>query len=282
MSKDNLIGSIILEGGATAEDTVLVDGGRGKHPVAEGTLQDMDVENRNHRIYAKEDLEPEIHGARMKELLKAHELVGECGHPLAEDLIRQQTIDPKLACVRFNDIWIDGNLVKGRFQGTNNEYGKTFDEDLREGVKPAFSLRALGAIENVNGKAYVRGIRIITYDRVVYPSHKAAYTEKLLSESAVSSNMNINSVKESMLYTDPMNDTGKIINLTGADAQYVLNRLQRESANITSVLETFEGLSDHICLENNRLKMTTRFGETLYLDLENHVDNLIMDYVWGL
>ena len=57
---DNIIGSIILEGAATVEDVIVADKGNNDRVLAEGTLQDMDVENRNHRIYAKKDLEPEI------------------------------------------------------------------------------------------------------------------------------------------------------------------------------------------------------------------------------
>ena len=48
----------------------------------------------------------------MRELLKAKSLKAELGHPLSDDLVRQQTIDPKLVCVRFNKIWLEGNLVK--------------------------------------------------------------------------------------------------------------------------------------------------------------------------
>ena len=159
------IGSIILEGAATVEDTIIsykpCNSCGKSRVIAEGTLQDMDVENRNHRIYAKADLSPEIMGPRMTELIKAKEMKGELGHPLSDDLVRQQTIDPKLVCVLFTKIWIEGNKVKGQFRGTNNAYGDEFDLDLRDGCKPAFSLRALGAIENVNGKAYVKGIKII-------------------------------------------------------------------------------------------------------------------------
>lgn len=268
------IGSIILEGATTVEDTIITDGGTSKRVVAEGTLQDMDVENRNHRIYAKEDLEPEINGPRIKELLKAGYLCGEMTHPLSNDLVRQQTIDGKLVCVRYNDVWIEGNRVKARFQGTNNSYGETFDQDLRDGYKPAFSLRALGAIENIDGKAYVKGIRIITWDHVIYPSHRVAYTEKLITESA---NLNI---KESELIT-PVNDPGIIIHLSENDARDVLKRLQRESANIDTILNTFEGIMDEVTLlENGKIRMTSRFGEKIYVNLEDHIDNLIMSYVF--
>ena len=278
---DNIIGSIILEGAATVEDVIVADRGNNDRVLAEGTLQDMDVENRNHRIYAKKDLEPEIHGARLRELIEVKQLKGECSHPLSDSIVRQQTVDPKLTCVNYLKVWTEGNLVKAQFKGTNNDYGECFDKDLREGCKPAFSLRALGSIDNVNGKAYVRGIKIITWDHVIFPSHKVAYTTKVLSESAVDLAPNT-SFSEQAKMIEEMNDVGRIIRLTGADAQDILNRLQRESASIDAIVNTFDGLADNVVVtENGKLRMNTRFGETIYLNLDEHIDNLIMNYVYG-
>ena len=278
---DNIIGSIILEGAATVEDVIVADRGNNDRVLAEGTLQDMDVENRNHRIYAKKDLEPEIHGARLRELIEAKQLKGECSHPLSDSIVRQQTVDPKLTCVNYLKVWTEGNLVKAQFKGTNNDYGECFDKDLREGCKPAFSLRALGSIDNVNGKAYVRGIKIITWDHVIFPSHKVAYTTKVLSESAVDLAPNT-SFSEQTKMIEELNDVGRIIRLTGADAQDILNRLQRESASIDAIVNTFEGLADNVAVtESGKLRMNTRFGETIYLNLDEHIDNLIMNYVYG-
>ena len=203
-------------------------------------------------------------------------------HPLSDDLVRQHTIDKKLACVNFLKVWVEGNLIKANYQGTLNEYGEFLDQELRTGAKPAFSLRALGAIENVGGKAYVRGIKVITWDQVVFPSHRVAYTTKVLTESAISSDINPNTIHSGDL--SKYNETGRIIKLTGRDAQDVLNRLQRESANISSILETFEGITDKITLsEDGRyINLTNAFGDRFTLRLENYVDNLIMDYVWGI
>lgn len=274
----NIIGSIILEGGATVEDTVISDiknvGSGKKRVIAEGTLQDMDVENRNHRIYARADLSPEINGPRMTELIKAKEMKGELGHPLSDDLVRQQTIDPKLVCVLFTKIWIEGNKVKGQFKGTNNAYGDEFDCDLRDGCKPAFSLRALGSVENINGKAYVKNIKIITYDRVIFPSHRAAYTEKIVSESAIDGTP----VYENGIYITK-DDPGRIINLKGTDAKTVISRLQRESANLDRIVSTFDGIMDKISLVNeSTVMMTNRFGDKFYINLENHIENLINEF----
>ena len=80
MSDNKIIGSIILEGASTSEDTVITGSGS-RRVIAEGTLQDMDVENRNHRIYKKIDLEPEINGPRMRELINAKQFLGHMGHP---------------------------------------------------------------------------------------------------------------------------------------------------------------------------------------------------------
>ena len=235
----------------------------------------MDVENRNRRIYAKADLIPEINGARMTELIKAKQFCGEYGHPLSDDLVRQQTIDPKLVCVRFNKVWVEDNLVKARFQGTNNDYGEYFDRDLRDGCKPAFSLRALGAIENVSGKAYVKGIKIITWDSVIYPSHKVAYTSNIVTESA----MDGTPLYENQIVV-PNDDPGTIITLRESDARTVLNRLQRESANLDTILNTFDGIYDKVSqVSENTILLTNAMGGKIYVNLENHVQNLIMDYV---
>ena len=267
------IGSIILEGAATVEDTIISDSKSGKI-IAEGTLQDMDVENRNHRIYSKADMVPEVNGARLKELINARSLLSEWGHPLSDDLVRQQTIDPKLCCCRFNKVWIENNLIKGQFEATNTEYGKAFDQDLREGVKPAFSLRALGSIENIDGKAYVKGVKIITWDTVIFPSHKAAYMDKIVSESAIDG-----TPIASNQVVVPKNDPGRIITLSSTDAKTVINRLQRESANLDKIVNTFDGIMDNIMLiDENHIMLTSRFGEKITVNLENHIENLIMDY----
>lgn len=268
-----VIGNIILEGATTVEDTLIADG-NGKRVLAEGTLQDMDVENRNRRIYAKSDLIPEINGPRMKELIAAKQFCGEYGHPLSDDLVRQQTIDPKLVCVRFEKVWVESNLVKARFRGTNNDYGSYFDQDLRDGCKPAFSLRALGAIENMNGKAYVKGIKIITWDSVIYPSHKVAYTSNIVTESAIDGTP----LYENQIIV-PKDDPGRIITLRESDAKTVISRLQKESANMDTILNTFDGIYDKISLLNeNSVVLTNAMGGRIQVNLENHIQNLIMDY----
>lgn len=274
-----VIGSVFLEGAVTVEDTIIRDTGSGINRVtAEGTLQDTDVENRNKRIYETKDMAEEIRSQRIQELVAAKQMKGEHGHPLTNDLVRQQTIDPKLTSVSFLKIWMDKNLIKAVFKGTNNAYGAEFDADLRDGCKPAFSLRALGGLITKNGKAYVQKPKIVTWDHVIFPSHRVAYTEKVLSESYV---VEKNIVTQQFIV--PNRDPGTVIHLTNSDAVDALNRLQRESANIGTILDTFEGLYEQVTvLENNNLCLSTRYGEKLVLPMDKYVTKTIMDYAFKM
>ena len=156
----------IIEESNKTEDMIISQEKGPNRLIAEIQLQDADRENRNKRWYAISDLRKEIYGDRVTELVKAKSFKGEAGHPLSDSVVRQQTIDPKLVCINHIKVWIDKDTVKAHTKGTNNSYGKEFDDDLRSGESPAVSLRALGSIENVDGKPYVKHLRIITYDKI--------------------------------------------------------------------------------------------------------------------
>ena len=168
------IGYIICETATTYVDKVNIikeSTGSSRRLVAEGVLQTADEKNRNGRWYGKEELFPQLKAPRTMELLKAGYLRAECGHPLSKDLARQQTIDAKLCCAQFLDLWTEGNNVMGRFKGTNNDLGEEFDMDLRDGCLPAWSLRALGTVDETSRGLEVKNLKLITYDNVIYPSH---------------------------------------------------------------------------------------------------------------
>ena len=69
--------------------------------------------------------------------------------------------------------------------------------------------------------------------------------------------------------------------MTGKDATEVLNKLQRESASIGMILETFEGIANDVKVVGNRIKLETAYGESMWLDLDRHVNNLIQDFVYN-
>ena len=176
MSNKPTIGFVILESAPIEVPEAKVISDTGKRVIGEGIIQTAEEENRNGRCYLQPDLLREINCPRTIELLSTGNMLSENGHPMDTSMMRQQTIDPNNTVARFTKIWMDGNNVMAQFKGTNNDKGEEFDQDLREGVLPSWSLRALGSLENLRGRNVVKNLRVITWDRVIYPSHPHAYT----------------------------------------------------------------------------------------------------------
>jgi hypothetical protein len=186
---NQVIGNIILESSQEVPEVTIVSEKNNK-VTGTGIIQTIGDENRNGRIYELKDMKPEVEGDRIqKELIPTGNMRGHDGHPSSTELSVQSVINPILCSVKYKKIWIEGNEIHANFCGTNNEHGKAFNEDLLDGDRPSFALRALGSVDRErNGKCYVRNIRIITWDRVIFPSHKRAYMQGLVTsknESAV-------------------------------------------------------------------------------------------------
>ena len=295
------IGYIITE--AAPEEptkTEIVDEivcGSRKRVVGKGILQTGDEKNRNGRWYStKTELAPQVVCPRTQELIQHGRLLGENGHPLSKDLARQQQIIESLCSVRYLKVWMEGNDVWAWYVGHNNALGDTFDDNLRCGIDPSFSLRALGSVNNTNRGAEVK---IITWDDVIYPSHPGAYGQGLVKHDELTSadkelkaRMNMESafteacslVDQSLLREDitrdKMNETGLVTPITN---QNVIDYLQRESANFHIFKESFDTLYDDIKLINNntQVQLTDKAGDILYVNLENYVHNGLMNYFYN-
>ena len=268
--------------------------------VGKGILQTGDEKNRNGRWYStKTELAPQVVCPRTQELIQHGRLLGENGHPLSKDLSRQQQIIESLCSVRYLKVWMEGNDVWAWYVGHNNALGDTFDDNLRCGIDPSFSLRALGSVNNTNRGAEVVGLKIITWDDVIYPSHPGAYGQGLVKHDELTSadkelkaRMNMESafteacslVDQSLLREDitrdKMNETGLITPITN---QNVIDYLQRESANFHIFKESFDTLYDDIKLINNKtqVQLTDKAGDILYVNLENYVHNGLMNYFYN-
>jgi hypothetical protein len=252
-----------------------------KFVIAEGIIQEAEEENRNRRCYGHDDLFKEIHSPKQQELVSTGNFKGEAGHPSANDLARQQKIDPTLEQVWYTKLWMDGNYVKAHFRGTNNDLGRSFNDDLIDGQKPSFSLRALGTIMQERGKAYVRNLKIITYDRVYFPSHSKAYTTKIISEGTDMQNNkyiylpkkvaeagNIQCVEEGFQVVTPIDNAS------------VRDYILAESANINTIINNFDTFYETIQLSEDGKEVTLvdKNYDRIVVPLERHVQNEIMDF----
>lgn len=258
---------IIHEAPMTVAETRVIESSNNK-PVAEGILQDGDVINRNRRCYATADLKAQIACERTKELIRTGNMKGEQGHPMSDKVERQSTIDPANVVVKYLDIKMDGNLVIAKFTGTNNQHGRDFNEDLLDGELPSFSLRALGGLESVGGKNYVKNLKIITWDRVIYPSHKRAYTSNLLKESACMEDYNQVIVQE--------NYSGKIIPINDPK---IIDYIKSESANVDLISNIMEfdkrGMT---VLGNGNVRLFDESGASLIMSPEKYIKDEIMEW----
>jgi len=274
-------GYIICESSAKEVKFNIVGQSRNNFVFAEGVLQEAEEQNRNKRCYGREDLYNEIYSPKQRELVSSGNFKGEAGHPSACDLARQQKIDPNLEQVWYTKLWMDDNLVKSVFRGTNNDLGRSFNDDLLDGQKPSFSLRALGSIVQEGGKAYVRNIKIITYDRVYFPSHTKAYTTKLLTESTCMQGDKYIYVPKRVLEAGNqmiVDESFQII--TPITNESMRSYIMAESTNLATAMKNFDTFFESVKVSEDGTHVTIvdKNYETLYFPLEQHIQNEIMNF----
>ena len=291
---DNKIGYIINETGYKMEFIDTSNNSIKNHKfynpnrlAATGILQTGNMKNRNGRIYRTEDIDREIHAPRQQELLRTGNLVGECAHCISDSLVRQQTIDPKNQCVRFLDLWMEGDNLYSTFQGTNNDYGETFDKDLRIGVLPAFSLRALGTVKATPEGAVVENLKVITWDYVIYPSFVTAYTKGIISESASISDSpvsnfkftNANDATKSFIY--PFNNADVVSAMKAQHTnESAIEYIKDKSFNYHLLKEAFDMTKVDMVdlISPNKIALTESGNATIVMNVEDYIAKEIQNY----
>ena len=282
---NQVIGNIILESSQEVPEVTIIAEKNNK-VVGTGIIQTLGDENRNGRIYEIKDMKPEVEGDRIqKELIPTGNMRGHDGHPSSTELSIQSVINPLLCSVKYKKIWIEGNEIHANFCGTNNEHGKAFNADLMDGDKPSFSLRALGSVDRErNGKCYVRNIRIITWDRVIFPSHKRAYMQGLVTsknEAAVLESAGYNNDAYEMTNGRRALTEGVVIPVIN---QQVVDYIKQESANVKSIINTFETLYESavICGNGKQVQLDlANGGGKIVVNLEQYIQDEIMNYCYN-
>ena len=288
MYDNNIIGCMLCEASTAEVEFKVKSEDKDGYIIAEGILQEGDEINRNRRYYPTEELRRSIMSSRTQELVESGNLKGEAGHPTDTSLARQAKVDPTLEQVWYKKLWMDGNFVMGRFTGTSNELGRSFNEDLRRGQRPSFSLRAVGSLINENGRMTVRKMQMITYDRVYFPSHSKAYTTHIVTTEAGIGfqpvTQKIYTIDESCYFhakTDEIQkiaesgnavDVGETI-ITPLTQAEMNNYIMNESSRIESILNTFDVLYESMTLDPTMktVTMQTRYGDKICVYLEQAV-----------
>lgn len=240
---------------------------------AEGILQVGEKENRNRRFYSTEDLHSEIYSDRIRELVTTGNFKGEAGHPLDLNLSRQQKVDGTLEQVWFTKLWMEGPLVKAHFRGTNNELGRSFNEDLKDGQKPSFSLRSIGSIKNTGGRNQVTNLRIICYDRVYFPSYPDAYTDHIVTESAFMDDLKLTNMNEDM--QRKIVESGNSLMVESAVSPIINDEVRKvimkESYNLNAMCEAFDQEFTNITRKGNNLQLVDENYNVIVVPIEDYV-----------
>lgn len=250
-----------------------VNVGRNGFVTAEGTLQVGEKENRNRRFYSTEDLHSEIYSDRIRELVTTGNFKGEAGHPLDLNLSRQQKVDGTLEQVWFTKLWMEGPLVKAHFRGTNNELGRSFNEDLKDGQLPSFSLRSIGSIKNNGGRNQVTNLRIICYDRVYFPSYPDAYTDHIVTESAFMDDLKLTNMNEDM--QRKIVESGNSLMVESAVSPIINDDVRKvimkESYNLNAMCEAFDQEFTNITRKGNNLQLVDENYNVIVVPIEDYV-----------
>lgn len=263
---DTAIGYVILEGIDMEPNAKILSHDKGTGKVTGfATFQEAEKENRNGRCYMTSDLAREIKCPRSLELLKSNTFYSEWCHP-AGDMVRQQTIDPKCAVARILSLEMNGTLVQGTFCNINTPLGLGFRDEMLDGVMPAWSLRALGCLENIKGRNVVTNLKMVTYDSVVFPSHDVAYTQKIVSESA-GFKANERTLRES----------GELVPIMNSE---VMSYIKNESANISRILQQIDVFYESVALSDDKrhVRMVAKNGDIFMVNLESYIQDELMNY----
>lgn len=159
------------------------DYGNRMYIVFEGILQSFGVLNRNGRYYQADNVMNCIKtDPYITAMLENNSWMGELEHPAAiyngQELKTERLLQvlPGNTSHFIRRPRLNGNLLEATIQtDSGTEAGKNMTIKIVDGkVIPGFSARLLGDLKQINGKPTVIIKKLITYDYVMFPSHKEA------------------------------------------------------------------------------------------------------------
>jgi len=143
-------------------------------------LQEFNILNRNRRKYILEPMMESLQAPHISELMLKRSWAGEAGHPDTDEVKRILTINPKLTSHIINSFSLNGIKLMGEIETLDDGmYGTQMTKNILQGLEPAFSLRALAQLAKQGDGSQIMRSRahIVTYDRVILPSHNGAYRD---------------------------------------------------------------------------------------------------------
>ena len=227
MSNKNLL---ILERSSSA----LVQGSADKY-VLEGIFGELDVKNRNNRIYTAEEYLPQIEALQDK--IKASKLLGELDHPSNFD-ISLKNVSHIIEEITYDK---DAKQIKGRIRLLDTDAGRQAKALVDAGVPLQISSRAAGAVES-NGTVKIK--QLFTYDLVADPGFANAELTRVNESYGFADNSDI------LIY-----EIGESLDLLTNETKTTENKIQSKMAESKFITaEDFNKYSQYLSEEIKAIK----------------------------
>lgn len=129
--------------------------------------------NRNNRIYPLEEMVSEV-TRYSTEMINVNRGLGELNHPSTGE------VNLERACHVVTELKQNGHIFDGKSKILTTPMGQIVRSLINDGVKLGVSSRALGRIDEKNGKSYVSDFRLVAIDVVADPSVPTAFVNGIL------------------------------------------------------------------------------------------------------
>ena len=249
-------------------------------------LQSFDCFNRNKRNYNLRPMMEAIKADHIQELLYKGTWCGENGHPDSTDIKRILSIDLTKICHRIIDVEFVGNLLYGTIETLNDDaWGKQFAKHILQGLHPSFSLRALAAITKLDGG---RGMiktkpHIVTYDRVILPSHREAYMDNSKPITLVQPATEATTVTTEEFNPADGNSFSDMIQSVDESAiPESLDYVKEESTRFKELATFFDANYNSVTLINENQVCINDGNKKIIVCLEDYIRNDISNYMKSL
>lgn len=251
-------------------------------------LQSFDCFNRNKRNYALNAMTEAIKADHIRELIAKGTWTGENGHPDSTDIKRILSIDPTKICHRICDVEFRGKLLYGTIETLNDDiWGKQFSKHILQGLEASFSLRALAAIQKLpDGRGIIKTKpHIVTYDRVVLPSHREAYMEtdkpvRLTYSGGITESASLesfNTLEDNTIYIPKGNtfeDSTKVIEESAIPS--ALSYIKDESKRFKELATFFDANCDKVTLvSESAVMIQDEMKNKIVINLEDYITKSI-------
>lgn len=244
-------------------------------------LQSFDCFNRNKRNYNLRPMMEAVKADHIQELLYKGTWCGENGHPDSTDIKRILSIDMTKICHRIIDLEFQGNLLYGTIETLNDDaWGKQFTKHILQGLHPSFSLRALAAITKLgDGRGIIKTKpHIVTYDRVILPSHREAYMDNSKPITLVQSATESATIQESYIPEgNTFDDTVHEVNESTIAS--VLDYVKEESSTFKELATFFDANYNSVSLINENQVCINDGNKKIIVCLEDYIRHDISNYM---